>query len=669
MSIPMRKPQYDQGTVSASFQLEPGHIAHAAHPEPAKGAAPFSSPNSRIPSLPTFTSGSRPNSTRDRFGLSQNDVQKISAWLKSQGLTVVSVARGRNWVVFSGTAAQVESAFRTEIHRYSVNGEMHFAAANMPSIPAVLSRITTGIRGLDDFRPRPMNVRKAVFQAQRPHPDYFDSNYQIPDFLAPGDIATIYDINALHIAGIDGSGQKIVIVGETDVYLDDLNAFRTGFGLPLISGCSTNSSGVITACDTSNFQYVLNGGDPGVSLYDLTESDLDLEWSAATAPGAKIIFVNTAISTNVNGGGVFDSYYYAIDNNLAPVISMSYGYPCEFYDNNLPNDEIELKKANMLGITFMNSSGDSGAASCDGSTNSFTNNLAVNGLAVSYPASSPEVTAVGGTAIAYPTGFDTTYWSTTIGANGGTAQNAPLPETSWNDDVELGAAYAAGTPLQVQESYAIVASGGGASNCSVQTFDFSNCVSGFPQPSWQTVTIAGQTTRLVPDVSLLASPNFPGYIYCTPIEELSQTSPYDTETTSSCGTGSTADIAAAVNGVCSGACNGNNTIVNPSLVGGTSASSRSSPALWPCSISISVPTAWAISTPCSTPWPRPLRTARFTRLPAATMSSTVRVDSRRALGPQHYSAPAPLAPSDRSDTTPPAPMQRRAITSSLVLVR
>jgi hypothetical protein len=416
-----------------------------------------------------------------------------------------------------------------------------------------------------------MNVRKTAPRSRSSRPGYYDGSYQIPDFVAPGDVATIYDINALYTSGIDGTGQKLAIVGQTDVYLADLNAFRTGFGLTPISGCTTNSSGVITACNSSNFVYVLDGTDPGVATPaegDVTEADLDLEWSAATARGAQIIFVNST--------DVFTSYYYAIDNKLAPVISMSYGN-CEFDDNELPADEVELTKSNSFGITFMNSSGDSGAAACDPPPPPATDpdNLAIGGLAVSYPASSPEVTAVGGTAINYPNGFTSTYWGTGSGSstNGGTAQNPPLPETSWNDDVELGLAFNLGTPMSVQESFGIISGGGGASNCSVQTSDFSNCVSGFPQPSWQTVTVPGQASaRFSPDVALMASPNFPGYVYCTPVEELSSTSPYDTETTSTCGTGTSSDIAAAVNGICSGACNGNNTLVGPSIVGGTSAS-------------------------------------------------------------------------------------------------
>jgi hypothetical protein len=565
------KPLYDQGPVKASFQLN--HVTLLTLPTAGQQEALRALvAEQQDPKSPNYRKWLTPAQYAERFGLSQNDIAKISGWLKSQGLTVVSVANARNWIVFTGTTAQIESAFHTEIHRYNVNGEMHFGPATMPSIPAALSGIATGIRGADDFLPKPMYVKKSALHAQGARPNYYDSTYPTPDFLSPGDIATIYDLNALYTAGFDGTGQNLVIAGQTDIFLADLNAFRAGFGLPTISGCTTNSSGIITACNTTNFQYVLNGTDPGVSIGDLIEADLDLEYSASTAPGAKLIFVNTAGSTTANGGGVFDSFYYAIDNDLGKVISMSYG-SCEFDDNNLPTDEVELVKANSFGITFMNSSGDSGSASCDPPITgaSDPSNLATGGLAVSFPASSPEVTGVGGTAISYPSGFSSTYWGTSNPANGGTAQNPPLPETSWNDDVELGTADAQGAQSTVQKNYGIISSGGGASNCSVQTSDFSNCVSGFPQPSWQTVAVPGQTgsVRLVPDVSLLASVYFPGYVICTPLEELSNDAPYKTETTSSCGTGTAADITASVNGIPVG----DPTTVGPSLVGGTSASS------------------------------------------------------------------------------------------------
>jgi subtilase family serine protease len=533
--------QYDQGPVDSSFQLNGVTLLTLPSPSQQKDLNRLVA-EQQDPSSANYHKWLTPEQYANRFGLSVNDVQKISTWLKSQGLNVIGVARGRNWIVFSGTASQIGSAFRTEIHHYNVNGEMHFANATEPSIPAGLAGIATGIRGLDDFHPKPMSIKKAP-QVQNARPDFFDNHFSPPDFVAPGDIATIYDLKPLYSAGIDGTGQKLVVVGQTDIFLADINDFRTGFGLSPIS-CTTNSTNVITACNSANFKYVLDGADPGLSTHgDITESDLDLEWSGATARGAQIIFVNST--------DVFTSFYFAIDNQLAPVISMSYG-SCEFDDNNLPADEIELTKANTFGITFVNSSGDSGAAECDSGSG-----LAVGGLAVSFPASSPMVTGVGGTAIPIAD-FTSTFWGTTNATDGGTALSY-IPEGSWNDDVELVALGGFGaTPEAVQENphVGISSGGGGASNCSVQNAAFTTCVSGFPQPSYQTVTVPGQASaRFSPDVSLLASPNFPGYIVCTQLSELG-----DNGTGSSCGSGGSAGILASM------------ALPEPGIFGGTSVS-------------------------------------------------------------------------------------------------
>jgi subtilase family serine protease len=577
------QPQYDRGRVESSFQLHVTLLTVPSHSQ-AEALTQLLA-EQQDPKSPNFHKWITSPQYADRFGLSHNDVEKISAWLKSQGFTVDKVANGRNWIVFGGTASQIESAFRTEIHRYNVNGELHFANAAPPSIPAALAGVATGFRGMSDFGPKPM-IRKAAPRARNVRPDYYDPNTGVGDFVAPGDIATIYDLNPLYTAGtpIDGTGEKLAIMGQTDVYLADLNDFRTGFGLPTITGCTTATSGAnvgaITSCtpsSTANFQYVLNGSDPGVSLNDLTEADLDLEWSAATARGAQIIFVNTA---QVNGG-VFESFYFAIDSDpvIAPVISLSYGL-CEWDDggNILTStgtgygaDETQLMMASTEGITFINSSGDSGSAECDPPLTGppDPDGLATGGLAVSYPASSPWVTGLGGTAVDYPSGFSPTYWGTSNGTNGGTAQNPPLPETAWNDDVELPLAGAGGTALSWQENpdVGIFQSGGGVSNCALQNDPTDNlCVSGFPVPTWQktlSFTAPATTGRYSPDVSLLASPEFPGYVYCTPQEELTTDPTYETSA-SSCASG----IPAAVNGLPVG----DPTTVSPSIVGGTSAS-------------------------------------------------------------------------------------------------
>jgi Pro-kumamolisin, activation domain len=569
------KPEYDLGRAEASFPL---HVTLLTVPSPSQAKALKQLlAEQQDPKSPNFHKWLTPKQYADRFGLSHNDIQKATAWLKSQGLTVDRVANGRNWIVFSGTATQIENAFRTEIHRYNVNGEMHFANAVPPSIPAALSGIATGFRGLDDFGPKPM-IRKAAPRARTVRPDYYDANTGNGNFLGPGDIATIYDLTPLYTAAtpIDGTGEKLVIAGQTDVYLADLNDFRSGFGLTAITGCTTFTSGAnigaINACtvsSTANFQYVLNGTDPGVSTNDLSEADLDLEWSAATARGAQIIYVNTGQGS----GGVFQSVYYAVDNALAPVISLSYGL-CEWGDGGnilistgtgFGPDETQLRMASSEGITVVNSSGDSGAAECDSGPT-----LATGGLAVAYPASSPEVTGVGGTAIPYAdlTTSASTYWSTSNGTNGDSAKpGVVFPELAWNEDEELSTAFG-NTQLYWQTTgYIISQGGGGVSNCALQNATFTLCVSGFPVPTWQSglvfPTPPPTTGRYSPDVSLLASPDFPGYVYCTPIEELVTGSTDSTDTTSSCSTG----IAGAVNGDF----NGTSYVWNPSIVGGTSA--------------------------------------------------------------------------------------------------
>ena len=463
-------------------------------------------------------------------------------------------ARGRNWVSFTGSALQIQTAFGTEIHRYNINGELHYANATEPKLPAGLSGIATGLQGLTDFRPRPHSRRRAA------RPDWYSSS--LGDFIAPGDLATMYDIQALYNAGIDGTGQKLAVMGQTDVYLADINDFRSGFGLSSIS-CTTNSNGVITSCSDPHFKYILDGQDPSVSTQgDLGEADLDIEWSGAVARGAQIIYVNST--------DTFTSFFYAIDNNTAPVISLSYGL-CEFDDSTLAAHETELQKANSEGITFVNSSGDGGAAECDYYQTVTSTNLATQGIAVSYPASSPEVTGVGGTGVTLAAWNSSTYWNTSNGTNGGSAKSY-VPEQVWNDDLEIYqfcqasptstfCTQGGSTPqpgwvpitseTTAQNDIGLSSSGGGASNCTTHTTSTCTAGSGFAKPSWQTVTIAGQTTRMSPDVSFLGTPNFPGYVFCTPLSELTTSS----STASSCANG----IQSAVD-------------TNLSIIGGTSAS-------------------------------------------------------------------------------------------------
>ena len=79
-------------------------------------------------------------------------------------MEVEEVTAGRRTIVFSGAAAQVESAFHTQIHAYKIGNDLHHANATDPEIPAALVQVVGGIVSLHDFHSEPMHgsVQKPV---------------------------------------------------------------------------------------------------------------------------------------------------------------------------------------------------------------------------------------------------------------------------------------------------------------------------------------------------------------------------------------------------------------------------------------------------------------------------------------------------------------------------
>lgn len=452
----LARAEYDQGSVPSSFPLN--YITLLFKPslqqrqQLQKLLLEQKDPKSR-----NYHRWLTPEEYGQRFGVASEDLDTVQSWLESNGFQIIRRARARNWIAFSGTAAQVERTFRTPIHQYVVRGERHFANATNPSVPAMLVPIISGLRGLDDFRPKPQLQTPKANPAGVIGPNY--TNLSGVHYLAPDDIATIYDLNPLYASGIDGTGQEIVVVGQTDIDSSDIAAFRSIFNL------STNAP--LTQ---------LYGPDPGTNSEDEIEADLDLEWTGAVARNATIIYV---YSTDV-----FCSVQNAVDDALAPVISMSYGV-CEA-DVSAGYLDIEQQlayQANAEGITWVASSGDAGAADCDWAHPAPS--AASYGYAVDFPASIPEVTAVGGTEFDDSNGRYWNYWN---GANQGSAVSY-IPEKVWNDTASRGT---------------LAASGGGDS---IQ----------YGVPWWQVgAPFSVDPWRELPDVSLTASADHDGYIICTP---------------------------------------------------------------------------------------------------------------------------------------------------------
>ena len=407
------------------------------------------------PSSPDYHRWLTPEAYADRFGVSGSDLNRITSWLQSQHLAIVAVARGRNWIAARGTAANVATAFGTRLHHYRVDGELHFANATEPSLPASLEGVVKAIHGLHDFRMKP-RLRAANLQSRSQRPAY--TTIAGSHYVGANDVTAIYNIQPLYSSGITGSGQRLVVVGQTDLVLTDIENYRSFFNLP-----------------ANDPQTILVPGspDPGIHRGDLGESDLDLELSGAIAPDATILFVYS--------NDVAVSLQYAIDQNLAPVISMSYG-DCEadIAAADAESQQSLAQQANAQGITWLASSGDSGAADCSSGPSSKSNGI----LSTDLPASIPEVTGVGGTAFTEGTG---TYWSSTNNA-GGASVSGYIPETAWNDTA------IDGTPS---------ASGGGASAY-------------FSKPAWQSGTgVPSDGARDVPDLAFAASPDHDGFLIFT----------------------------------------------------------------------------------------------------------------------------------------------------------
>lgn len=87
-----------------------------------------------------------------RFGVSQNDLAKITGWLGQHGFQVEEVTANHRPIVFSGDAYAVQDTFKTEVKQYSVNGEVHHANSSDLQIMAALASVMRGVVKLHDFQ-------------------------------------------------------------------------------------------------------------------------------------------------------------------------------------------------------------------------------------------------------------------------------------------------------------------------------------------------------------------------------------------------------------------------------------------------------------------------------------------------------------------------------------
>lgn len=530
-TYPLARAEFDQGPVPDDTPINHRFLV-LRRPQAQQDALDKFMAEQQDPASANYHHWLTPQQYGEQYGPAQSDIDTVTAWLTSHGFTNIQVANGRDFIDFSGTAAKFNQAFQTSIHNYSVKGKLYWANSSDPSIPAALAPIVVGVNAMHDFPRQPAyhvfpksslltakGIRRAYSFPSGCNTDV--TSAELCNFgLSPGDFGKIYNVLPLWNAGTEGSGVTIAVIGQSNIQLTDVSTFRSIFGL-------APKAPIVT---------IVDGQDPGLGSGDEGESALDVEWSGSIAPNATI----NLVTTSVDNGGVDTSANYAVDNDVAPIISESYDQ-CEFNMGNAGNAEYNAlwQKAAGLGITVILATGDNGATACDfyNSSEPTTPQPAEDGLQVSGLASTPYDVAVGGT------DFDQflnpgNYWAatnTTAGALTEVSAMGYIPETTWNvsctnfifglagysSDEETNCndtSQLIGVNDGVAFNYIITGGGGGGvSNCTTSGPNISSCSGGYALPSWQVgpgVPTSGH--RAIPDVSMFAGNgfNYSFYIVC-----------------------------------------------------------------------------------------------------------------------------------------------------------
>jgi subtilase family serine protease len=477
------------------------------------------------------------------YGATSQEVDTVKNFLTSNGLTVVAVAEDNAYVKVQGTVGTIQKTFHVQIDNYKLNGKNYRSNKSDPTVNGQAGKYIAAISGMDDlgFQSRlrftasadgkplqftplgkrtPRGLFFAGFQAFRaPETDMFTGGGHTatytgnrygtdisvggvltlgnptfqgqwpPQGYSPSEVRTAYGLSALYSAGLDGTGETIVI---TDAYgsstlADDVATFCTTYNLPPVDLTIVKAQGI------SNNPH-------GPARFWDVETTLDVEWAHAIAPGAKIVLVLATDHASLD-----EAINYAVIHKLGNTISNSWGTveglgnPAQF---NRTNRILQMAAAQGIDVNF--ASGDSGDESFP--PDSFPSGVGF--VSVDFPPSSPFATGVGGTSLALNSD-NSIMWQTGWGTNltriadispsGGTVLNDNPPVVPPLNDPAQGLGFQGGA-------------GGGESTI-------------FTRPSFQVGKVpAGHGNRMVPDIGWLADP-FTGVeiIFTDPAGGMSQT--------------------------------------------------------------------------------------------------------------------------------------------------
>jgi subtilase family serine protease len=346
-----------------------------------------------------------------RYAPGRDAVSRVSAFLRSSGLTVTAVAAGNRWVAATGSAGQVNAAFATTVRTYAWHGRRLRAPATTPSIPASIAADVLAVSGLSDapahtdsVAPQHAAGPAAAATSSQPCSTYWNEHQQrLPEAYGRTMFPTLqcgytarqlrgaYGIADNVARGRNGHGVTVGIIGafSTPTILADANATAAATGEPRFA--------------PGQFRETVfpQTQDPSECANWALEESLDVEAVHGLAPGATVHYFG---APNCNADGIDLTINYVVQNHAADLVSNSYSYESE----DLGADEIALQhsfylQAALEGIGFYFSSGDHGDADFG------------DGPQPGYAGSDPLVTGVGGASLAVD------------------AHNRYLFETGWGD--------------------------------------------------------------------------------------------------------------------------------------------------------------------------------------------------------------------------------------------
>ena len=144
------KPQHAAGVDDAEHRAERGR----------KGGAGCSRGGAAESEVGSVSPVAYAGGVRNTLWTTEADLSQVTGWLETQGFTVKSVAPSRNLITFSGTVAQAERAFHTQIHQYRIGVDTRISNAREIALPQGLADVLAGVGGMSGFRPKPRAVVK-----------------------------------------------------------------------------------------------------------------------------------------------------------------------------------------------------------------------------------------------------------------------------------------------------------------------------------------------------------------------------------------------------------------------------------------------------------------------------------------------------------------------------